>query len=125
VIENPNNVTTFTLALTNWLSAVATLGAAPSYYWTVGNPNSTQREIYAEWRPFKTIPVAASGTLLPSNEFRLQLVAPNQAQVTIQFTENITTPWTDLTTIQNPTGTATYSDPAVNTRTQRYYRAKP
>ena len=128
IFNNPPGTTTFRPSGTEWAGAVADLGLAQDYYWTVGSANEAQPEIYAGWRPFRINPVALGGTIVTagaSREFRLQVVAPHQSQVVLQATDSLGGSWTDLPTLQNSTGVVTYTDTTVDTRSARFFRVKP
>ena len=111
---------------TNWSAAVTTLGFAPSYYWTVGGADPASREIFAEWRPFKTIPMPVSGSAisLSNGQFQFKISAPNQPQVIIESSDTLTN-WTTVATLPNTTGTVTYTDPTAPTRPKRFFRTRP
>lgn len=125
VVFTTSSGTGFTPSLTEWLTAVNALGVSTNYYWNLGNADPAAKEIFAEWRAVKSQPGIVSPTLLPSNGgFRFQLVAPHQAQITIQVSETLTD-WADLTTLPNTSGSVTYSDQSVQSRSQRFFRVKP
>jgi hypothetical protein len=44
---------------------VTDLGSSPTYYWTVGNPNYTLKQQYADWRPFTTAPPTSAPVISP------------------------------------------------------------
>jgi hypothetical protein len=125
--DNPPGTNKFKLTATNWVAAVRALGFAPSYFWTVGSADPARREIYAEWRPFKAIPVTISGTAVATanRQFQFQIAAPNQAQVTIEAADTLTNNWAAIATVQNVNGTVTYTDQTAATRTKRFFRVKP
>ena len=126
VFENSSAPTNFTPSTANWLAAVNTLGVAQNYYWTIGSADANRREIYAEWRPFKTAPMTVSGSAQASStQFSFQIVSPNQAQIIIEGAEAVTNAWTQIGTVQNQTGTATYTDTTAGARSKRFYRPKP
>jgi hypothetical protein len=125
--DNPSGTNKFRPAATNWVAAVTTLGFAPSYFWTVGSADAARREIYADWRAFKTIPMPISGTLVSTSngQFQFQIAAPNQAQVVIEASETLTNNWVEIGTVQNVNGTVTYTDSTAAIRTRRFFRVKP
>ena len=128
IFDNPTGTTAFRPSGSNWAAAVADLGLAENYYWTIGSANEPSPEVYAEWRPFKINPVALGGTIVTAGanrEFRLQIVAPHQSQVILQATDSLGGSWTDLPILQNSTGVVTYTDTTVDTRSARFFRVKP
>jgi hypothetical protein len=113
------------LSVTNWTAAVNALGYAPDYYWTIGSANAALRQVYAEWRPFKARPLVIGGNIVAglAGNFRLEVLAPNDAQLTVQGTENLVN-WIDLESVQNTTGTTTFTDVSAADGPTRFYRAK-
>ncbi|HEX7859457.1 MAG TPA: CARDB domain-containing protein [Verrucomicrobiae bacterium] len=116
--NNPNGQNTYRPSLETWAAAVEELGFAENYYWTVGSATASAREIYAEFRPFKT--VASVGSVsLTGGQFRVEFITPNQTEVIVQSSDNLSS-WNDVTTLQTP---ATYSVAPAGAK--RFYRAKP
>ncbi len=111
------------LTMTNWVNVVNTLGVAESYYWTIGNVDAGQRQAYAEWRAFKTRPVASGGRILTNGGFQFELLAPNQPEVLVQGSETLTS-WVDVETVRNTNGTVIFTDPGASDQARRLYRAK-
>ena len=111
----------------NWAVAVNALGLATNYYWTVGSSNAAVREIFAEWRAFKALPMVHGGTVVPGSggDFRLQVLAPNHAEVIVQGSDLLTNGWVDLGTLPNTNGTVIFTDETAGTRMKRFYRPRP
>jgi hypothetical protein len=125
VIFNNSAGTTFTPSLSEWTTAVNALGIATNYYWTLGNSDPAAKQIYADWRPFKTQPGTINPIFLSENKhFRFQLVSPHLPQITIQTSPNLTT-WTDFITLQNTSGVVTYTDQTVGSQEKKFFRVKP
>ena len=121
--DNPAGTNRFKPASTNWSAAVANLGFATNYYWTIGSAEPARREIYADWRPFKTIPMPVSGSAisLSNGQFQFKVAAPNQPQVIIEASDTLTN-WTTVATLPNITGTVTYTDSTAASRPKRFFR---
>ncbi|HEY9173065.1 MAG TPA: peptidoglycan DD-metalloendopeptidase family protein [Verrucomicrobiae bacterium] len=121
---------TFTPSAIRWSSAVAYLGAAQTYYWTIGNADTSQLDTYAAWRPFVAMPIltgGGGGGLEPpssSGQFRFEVTAPNQLQVTVQASDDLAH-WTDIGTSNIVNGKTTFTDPSAGAHTKRFYRPKP
>lgn len=124
--DNPAGTNRFRPASTNWSAAVTNLGFANNYYWTIGGPDPAHRETFADWRPFKTIPMPVSGSAisLSNGQFQFKIAAPNQDQVTIEASDTLTN-WIEIITIPNVTGIVTYTDSSAPTRSRRFYRPQP
>jgi hypothetical protein len=113
------------LAASNWVAAVNALGYAQNYYWTIGSENAAQRQIYAEWQPFKAMPLATGATIVPASggDFRFELLVPNQAELVVETSDNLSE-WIAFQTVTNSTGTVILRDDAASGRVKRFYRAK-
>ena len=125
--DNPTGTNAFRPTSSNWAVAVNALGLATNYYWTVGSSNAAVREIFAEWRAFKALPMVHGGTVVPGSggDFRLQVLAPNHAEVIVQGSDLLTNGWVDLGTLPNTNGTVIFTDETAGTRMKRFYRPKP
>jgi uncharacterized membrane protein len=124
VLDLPAGSSTFRPSAAAWASAVNTLGVAASYYWTIGSGDAANRAIYAEWRGFKVIPTVTGGSIVGSNDFRFQIVAPQQTAVVVQASTNLET-WLDIETVQNTAGTVVFTDDSGDAPDGRFYRIKP
>ncbi len=124
VLEN-SGTSPFTPTLTNWIATVNMLRVASNYYWTVGNADVAHPEIFADWRSFKTHPLVGNPVFLkPNRDFQFQITAAHLTNVAIQFSETLTN-WNDLVTLPNTTGTVTYTDQTMESRSHRFFRLKP
>jgi hypothetical protein len=125
--DNPAGTNKFKPAPTNWAAAVAALGYAQNYYWTAGSSDPARRETYADWRPFKAIPIPVSATVrsTPTGQFQFQIAAPNHSQVVIEASESLTNNWATIATLPNASGTITYTEPTAASKPRRFFRARP
>lgn len=125
VVFETSGASPFTPNVTNWMTAVNALGVATNYYWAVGSSDAAKREVYSNWVPFRISPVALAPLMVAgSGDFRFQIIAPHLPQVTVEWSDNLTS-WTELTTIANSTGTVTYTDQSPESRERRFFRVKP
>jgi hypothetical protein len=125
--ENPTGTNAFRPTSSNWAVAVNALGLATNYYWTVGSSNVAVREIFAEWRAFKALPMVHGGTVVPGTggDFQLQVLAPNHTEITVQGSDLLTNDWVDLGTLPNTAGTLIFIDETAGSHAKRFYRPKP
>ncbi len=121
---SPAGTNALQLTVADWTAAVARLGVAQDYYWTIGSIDPAQRQVYAEWQPFRSRPLLTVTNIVatPGGSLRVLVVAPNQTSVVLQSSETLTN-WTDRSTLQNTAGAVPFTGDSPGNG-KRFYRTR-